>query len=119
MSSDLLFSVLPREGKVPIVTDDRVKRVSKESRAKQLSEDEKETHDEERLISEQQQYKVHEKNAQDKERSEHEQKEQQAESRTENNVEETESEDELVYNSHGEKAEHHHEDDAPHIDTYE
>ena len=49
MSNDLLFSVLPREGKVPVVVDEKVKRVSKETRAKQLSEDEKETHDEERL----------------------------------------------------------------------
>ena len=61
MSNDLLFSVLPREGKVPVVVDEKVKRVSKEARAKHLSEDEKETHDEERLISEQEQYKVHEK----------------------------------------------------------
>ena len=49
MSNDLLFSIIPREGKTPVVTDERVKRVSKEARAKQLSEDEKETHDEERL----------------------------------------------------------------------
>jgi hypothetical protein len=42
MSNDLLFSVLPREGKVPIAQDDQtVKRVSKEAKLRQLNDEEK------------------------------------------------------------------------------
>ena len=78
MSNDLLFSVLPREGKVPVVVDEKVKRVSKEARAKHLSEDEKETHDEERLISEQEQYKVHEKAPRQEQESSRQQHQKQA-----------------------------------------
>ena len=119
MSNDLLFSVLPREGKVPVVTDERVKRIRKEARAKNLSEDEKESHDEERLISEKQQYKIHEKNARkDKDSSEEHPGKQSAQQQLVDN--DRESEDELVYNSHGETEEHHHSDeDTPHIDIYE
>lgn len=42
MSNDLLFSVLPREGKVPIAHDDQtVKRVSKEAKLRKLNDEEK------------------------------------------------------------------------------
>jgi len=117
MSNDLLFSVLPREGKVPVVVDEKVKRVSKETRARQLSEDEKETHDEERLISEQEQYKVHEKAPRQEQESSRQQHQQQADEQSAASG--PEDEEELLYDSHGETQEHHHDPDAPHIDIYE
>lgn len=121
MSNDLLFSIIPREGKVPVVSDDRVKKISKEARAKQLSEDEKDTHEEERLVSEQQQYRVHQKQekGQEKEQGTQQQPHQQAAANHKHTQSSDASEeDEVTYNSHGETAEHHH-PDAPHIDTYE
>ena len=48
MSNDLIFPILPREGKVPVKPDDRVKKVSKEAETKGLGEDERYEHDEER-----------------------------------------------------------------------
>jgi chemotaxis response regulator CheB len=117
VSNDLLFSILPREGKVPVVVDEKVKRVSKETRAKNLSEDEKETHDEERLISEQEQYKVHEKAPQQEQDAARQQPDQQSDEQSA--APETDKEEELLYDSHGETPEHHHDPDAPHIDIYE
>ena len=117
MSNDLLFSVLPREGKVPVVVDEKVKRVSKEARAKHLSEDEKETHDEERLISEQEQYKVHEKAPRREQESSRQQHQKQADEHSAAPA--PEDDEELLYDSHGETPEHHHDPDAPHIDIYE
>lgn len=56
MSSDLLFSILPREGKVPIAHDElRVEKVLKESALRQLSDEEQELHLEERETRQQQQ----------------------------------------------------------------
>ena len=117
MSNDLLFSVLPREGKVPVVVDEKVKRVSKEARAKHLSEDEKETHDEERLISEQEQYKVYEKAPRQEQESSRQQHQKQADEKSAAPA--PEDEEELLYDSHGETPEHYHDPDAPHIDIYE
>jgi TATA-binding protein-associated factor Taf7 len=49
MSNDLLFSILPREGKTPIEQDDlKVKQVEKEAKLRALSDEEKELHAEER-----------------------------------------------------------------------
>lgn len=49
MSNDLLFSVLPREGKSPIEKDElRVKQVDKEANLRALNDEEKELHAEER-----------------------------------------------------------------------
>ena len=117
MSNDLLFSIIPREGKIPVVTDERVKRVSKEARAKQLSEDEKETHDEERLVSEQQQYRVHEKQGKKEEDSAN--TEQEPEKKRSGKDSEDAVVDDVTYDSHGE-TEHHQDDDGgqPHIDTF-
>ena len=55
MSNDLIFPILPREGKVPVKPDDRVKKVSKEAETKGLGEDERYEHDEERRVTEKQQ----------------------------------------------------------------
>lgn len=52
MSNDLIFPILPREGKVPVKPDDRVKKVSKEAETKGLGEDERYEHDEERRVAE-------------------------------------------------------------------
>ncbi len=57
MSDDLLFSVIPRQGRAVIKPDDRVKQVSAEARAEALSQQEKEDHDNERKVSEREQYK--------------------------------------------------------------
>lgn len=56
MSSDLLFSVLPREGKVPIAHDElKVQKVEKEAALRELSDEEQELHLEEREARQQQQ----------------------------------------------------------------
>ena len=60
MSNDLLFSILPREGKVPIVHDEqKVHKVSKESAIRELSDQEQELHLEEREARQQQQSLYH------------------------------------------------------------
>lgn len=67
MSSDLLFSILPREGKVPIVHDElKVHKVTKEPALRQLSDQEQELHLEERDARQQQQSQA-KKHAQDEE----------------------------------------------------
>ncbi|MCW8108353.1 hypothetical protein OPS25_07585 [Alteromonas ponticola] len=62
MSDDLLFSVIPRQGRAVIKPDDRVKQVSAEARTEALSQQEKEVHDNERKVSEREQYKRIEEN---------------------------------------------------------
>ncbi|GAA0860125.1 hypothetical protein [Aliiglaciecola litoralis] len=58
MSNDLLFSVLPREGKSPIEKDElRVKQVEKEAKLRALSDEEKELNAEEREAREKYQKK--------------------------------------------------------------
>jgi hypothetical protein len=48
MSSDLLFSILPREGKVPMSHNEhKVQKVSKESKLKHLTDEDEELHHEE------------------------------------------------------------------------
>ena len=42
MSNDLLFPILPRNTKVPIETDDRVKKVQKTKKSEHFSEEEHE-----------------------------------------------------------------------------
>lgn len=113
MSNDLLFSVIPREGKTPVVADERVKRVSKEARTKQLSDEEKETHDEERLVSEQQQYRVQRKQEGSGEPSEQSQKQ------ADHQMSDEAADDDITYDSHGE-TEHHSDEDGgqPRIDTF-
>ncbi len=59
MSSDLLFPILPREGKIPVTSDERVKPVSKGRGTKELGEEERALYDEERKVSEQEVYKEH------------------------------------------------------------
>ena len=46
MSNDLIFSILPRNTKVPIETDNRVKKVARSEKSEALNQDEKEQHDE-------------------------------------------------------------------------
>ncbi len=41
MSNDLLFPILPRNTKVPIETDDRVKKVQKTKKSEHFSEEER------------------------------------------------------------------------------
>ena len=68
MSNDLLFSILPREGKVPIVHDElKVQKVSKESAIRELSDKEQELHLEEREARQQQQSNQENKSSQQKE----------------------------------------------------
>jgi hypothetical protein len=58
MSSDLLFSILPREGKVPIAHDDqKVQKVTKTAKLRTLSDKEEELHHEELEVSEKYQSK--------------------------------------------------------------
>jgi hypothetical protein len=53
MSSDLLFSILPRQGKVPMSHDEhKVQQVSKLAKLRALSDEEKELHGEELEIHE-------------------------------------------------------------------
>tara|TARA_R110002167_G_scaffold178598_14_gene378396 strand:- start:1375 stop:1677 length:303 start_codon:yes stop_codon:yes gene_type:complete len=62
MSSDLLFSILPREGKEPIKHDElKVQKVLKESALRELSDKEQELHLEEREARQQQQSKFKKK----------------------------------------------------------
>ncbi|KXI27412.1 hypothetical protein [Paraglaciecola hydrolytica] len=56
MSNDLLFSVLPRQGTVPIAHDEhKVQKVSKEAALRALNDEEQELHLEEREAREKQQ----------------------------------------------------------------
>jgi hypothetical protein len=49
MSNDLIFSILPREGKVPILHEQqKVEQVSKEAKLRALNDEEKELNSEER-----------------------------------------------------------------------
>lgn len=58
MTSDLLFSVLPREGKVPIAHDElKVQKVSTDMAMRELSDKEQELHFEEREARQKQQSK--------------------------------------------------------------
>ncbi len=58
MSSDLIFSVLPREGKEPIAKDEhKVEQVSKEAKLRRLNDEEKELNAEEREAREKYQSK--------------------------------------------------------------
>ena len=59
MNNDLLFPILPRDGKVPVNTDDRVKKVSKGTDTKGLGEEERFEHDEERRVARQQEREAH------------------------------------------------------------
>ncbi|MDU0354596.1 hypothetical protein RS130_12285 [Paraglaciecola aquimarina] len=56
MTSDLLFSILPREGKVPITTEtQKVEKINKSEHLKPLSDEEQELHVEEKEARQQQQ----------------------------------------------------------------
>ena len=58
MSSDLIFPILPREGKAPMPHDEqKVQRVSKEAKLRRLNDEEKELNAEEREAREKQQKK--------------------------------------------------------------
>lgn len=60
MSSDLLFSILPREGKVPIKHEtQKVEKIDKQGKLKPLSDEEQELHVEEREARQQQQKQHH------------------------------------------------------------
>lgn len=54
MFNDLIFPILPREGKVPLKYDSRVQKIGKITDIKALGEDERSEHDEERRVSGQQ-----------------------------------------------------------------
>ena len=58
MSTDLIFSILPRQGKEPIAQDEhKVEQVSKEAKLRALNDEEKELHAEERETREKYQAK--------------------------------------------------------------
>jgi hypothetical protein len=62
MTSDLLFSILPREGKVPIAHDSqKVEQVDRQEKLRALSDEEKELKNEEKESrkKQQQQHKNH------------------------------------------------------------
>ncbi|MEG3767265.1 hypothetical protein [Alteromonas sp. 14N.309.X.WAT.G.H12] len=63
MVNDLIFPILPREGKVPVTVDDRVKKINKSSETKALSEEERQEHDEERRVTEKVQEERHDREA--------------------------------------------------------
>lgn len=114
MSNDLLFSVIPREGKEPIKTDDSVKRVSSSTHGQKLSDEEKYTHEQERQISEQQQHLVHRKTHQEQSGKQGKQEQQQSASSNEEEL------DDLTYDCHGEKTGHESplDDSSDHVDTF-
>lgn len=69
MSNDLIFSVLPREGKVPIEREElRVHQIEKEAKLRRLNDEEKELNAEEREAREKYQKKSDDEN--EKERKE-------------------------------------------------
>ncbi|WP_299079385.1 hypothetical protein [uncultured Paraglaciecola sp.] len=72
MTSDLLFSVLPREGKVPIAHDSqKVAQVEKQEKLRSLSDEEKELKGEERdARKKQQQQKENEQDSEQEANSE-------------------------------------------------
>lgn len=59
MNNDLIFPIIPREGKVPVVADKRVKKVNKQKTSNSLNEEEKAEHQEERKVSDKEQYIRH------------------------------------------------------------
>lgn len=68
MTSDLLFSILPREGKVPIAHDSqKVAQIDKQEKLKALSDEEKELKGEEREARKKQQQQDKKKQSQDQE----------------------------------------------------
>ena len=105
MSSDLLFSILPRQGTVPMAHDEqKVQQVSKLAKLRTLSDEEKELHDEERVVH-------------DKYQS---QKENQAQTKQENDAEtKQESVDEKVSKEESELADKEGKGKGPkHLDIY-
>ena len=68
MTSDLLFSILPREGKVPIAHDSqKVEQIDRQEKLKALSDEEKELKGEEREARKKQQKQKQKEQAKDKE----------------------------------------------------
>ena len=67
MSNDLIFSILPRNTKVPIESDNRVKKVVRSEKSEALNQDEKEQHDEVHIVDEMAQRERHEENNEKKE----------------------------------------------------
>ncbi len=59
MNNDLIFPIIPREGKVPVVADKKVKKVTKQKTSNSLNEEEKAEHQEERKVSDKEQYIRH------------------------------------------------------------
>ena len=72
MTSDLLFSILPREGKVPIAHDSqKVAKIDRQEELRALSDEEKELKGEEREARKKQQRNKNEQNAEQQPNSEH------------------------------------------------
>lgn len=68
MSSDLLFYILPREGKLPVEpVDHSVQSVDKDAFLRQLNDEEKELNNEEKEAREQQNNKKRKRKKQDEE----------------------------------------------------
>jgi len=60
MSNDLIFSILPRNTKVPVESDNRVKKVVRTEHAEKLNQDEKAQHEEVHIVDEVEQRHRHE-----------------------------------------------------------
>jgi hypothetical protein len=74
MSSDLLFSILPREGKVPMAQNEqKVQKVSKESNLGALSDEEEELHHEELEVRDKYHPKKQAKNPKEQNKQKHNQ----------------------------------------------
>lgn len=80
MSNDLIFSILPRNTKVPIETDNRVKKVARSEKSEALNQDEKEQHDEVHIVDEMEQRERHEQNNEKHEHPSEQEKRQQEDS---------------------------------------
>lgn len=119
MYNDLLFPILPREGKVPIKSDNKITSIIKEGKAKGLSEEEREAHAEERRVDEKHQYHQNGEDKPSDERSQHRKQDEKPQQHA--TVPDVEAEVE-VYDEHGELHDHHEASDddegKPHLDVY-
>lgn len=86
MSNDLIFSILPRNTKVPIESDNRVKKVARSEKSEALNQDEKEQHDEVHIVDEMAQRERHEENNEKKEHPSNQVNRQQEDSQDDNSI---------------------------------
>lgn len=73
MSNDLIFPILPRNTKVPVVEDGKVKKVARTKKTESLNQDEKEQHETMRQIEVAEQMSKHQNEKRSKDNDEHDQ----------------------------------------------